>query len=137
MTVRIGILGVGEIAEAIVDGLSATARSPLIRVSPRGASTAYTLATKYPDVAVCPDNQTVVDRPCGAAADPGRHRPRDRRRPVGHHRLLHHATVVITEGDTYRMKNARHRKENPSQPWNYRTGRIPSSRHHRVFLLGH
>ena len=30
-------------------------------------------------------------------------------------RLLHHATVVITEGESYRMKDAQHRKEN-SQP---------------------
>ena len=31
-------------------------------------------------------------------------------------RLLHHATVVITNGDSYRMKDAQHRKENPNQP---------------------
>ena len=30
-------------------------------------------------------------------------------------RLLHHATVVITDGQSYRMKDAQHRKEN-SQP---------------------
>jgi hypothetical protein len=29
-------------------------------------------------------------------------------------RLLHHATVVITDGDSYRMKDAKHRKENPT-----------------------
>ena len=28
-------------------------------------------------------------------------------------RLLHHATVVITDGESYRMKDAQHRKENP------------------------
>ncbi len=28
-------------------------------------------------------------------------------------RLLHHATVVITDGQSYRMKDAQHRKENP------------------------
>lgn len=28
-------------------------------------------------------------------------------------RLLHHATVVITNGDSYRMKDAQHRKETP------------------------
>lgn len=28
-------------------------------------------------------------------------------------RLLHHATVVITDGDSYRMKDAQHRKEHP------------------------
>lgn len=27
-------------------------------------------------------------------------------------RLLHHATVVITDGQSYRMKDAQHRKEN-------------------------
>ena len=26
-------------------------------------------------------------------------------------RLLHHATVVITDGQSYRMKDAQHRKE--------------------------
>ena len=26
-------------------------------------------------------------------------------------RLLHHATVVITDGESYRMKDAQHRKE--------------------------
>ncbi|WP_305034167.1 ATP-binding protein [Mycolicibacterium sp. CR10] len=30
------------------------------------------------------------------------------------HRLLHHATVVITDGDYYRMKDAKHRKEQPT-----------------------
>ena len=30
-------------------------------------------------------------------------------------RLLHHATVVITDGQSYRMKDAQHRKEN-AQP---------------------
>ncbi|WP_345291081.1 ATP-binding protein, partial [Mycolicibacterium sediminis] len=29
-------------------------------------------------------------------------------------RLLHHATVVITDGDSYRMKDAKHRKEQPT-----------------------
>jgi DNA replication protein DnaC len=29
-------------------------------------------------------------------------------------RLLHHATVVITDGDSYRMKDTKHRKENPT-----------------------
>jgi DNA replication protein DnaC len=28
-------------------------------------------------------------------------------------RLLHHATVVITDGQSYRMKDAQHRKETP------------------------
>ena len=28
-------------------------------------------------------------------------------------RLLHHATVVITDGKSYRMKDAQHRNENP------------------------
>ncbi len=28
-------------------------------------------------------------------------------------RLLHHAAVVITDGDSYRMKDAQHRKEQP------------------------
>jgi hypothetical protein len=28
-------------------------------------------------------------------------------------RLLHHATVVITDGQSYRMKDAQHRKERP------------------------
>ena len=29
-------------------------------------------------------------------------------------RLLHHATVVITDGPVYRMKDAQHRKETPN-----------------------
>nr|WP_268968770.1 ATP-binding protein [Mycolicibacterium austroafricanum] len=29
-------------------------------------------------------------------------------------RLLHHAAVVITDGDSYRMKDAQHRKEQPT-----------------------
>jgi pyrroline-5-carboxylate reductase len=62
MTLRIGIVGVGEIAEAIVEGLNATPNPPPIQLSPRGAGTAGTLADKHSNVIICPDNQTVVDR---------------------------------------------------------------------------
>jgi hypothetical protein len=32
-------------------------------------------------------------------------------------RLLHHATIVVTEGESYRMKDAHHRKDRPSARW--------------------
>jgi DNA replication protein DnaC len=28
-------------------------------------------------------------------------------------RLLHHATIVVTDGESYRMKDAQHRKDRP------------------------
>ena len=52
-------------------------------------------------------------------------------------RLLHHATVVITDGQSYRMKDAQHRKETPNRPKNHRTGWGLLSGHQRGLQLGH
>jgi pyrroline-5-carboxylate reductase len=60
---RIGIIGVGEIGRAIVDGLcDGVAEPPEIFLSPRGARTAAELSQRYPNVRVCTDNQDVVRR---------------------------------------------------------------------------
>lgn len=60
---RIGIIGVGEIARAIVDGLcDGVQEPPAILLSPRGARTAAELAQRYPSVQVCSDNQDVISR---------------------------------------------------------------------------
>ncbi|MGW7657794.1 NAD(P)-binding domain-containing protein [Streptomyces asiaticus] len=59
---RIGIIGVGEIGRALVEGLSDGApEPPEICLSPRGAATAAQLARQYPHVRVCADNQDVAD----------------------------------------------------------------------------
>ncbi|MEU4823662.1 NAD(P)-binding domain-containing protein [Actinomadura sp. NPDC023710] len=60
---RIGIIGVGEIGRAIVDGLYHRGDdAPEVFLSPRGARTAAELSEHYEGVRVCPDNQAVVDR---------------------------------------------------------------------------
>ncbi|MCP2343213.1 NAD(P)-binding domain-containing protein [Actinomadura rupiterrae] len=60
---RIGIIGVGEIGRAIVDGLHHEAgAAPEVLLSPRGARTSAELAGRYEGVQVCPGNQAVVDR---------------------------------------------------------------------------
>ncbi|MEV5711893.1 NAD(P)-binding domain-containing protein [Actinoallomurus sp. NPDC052274] len=60
---RIGIIGVGEIGRAIVDGLyEGGDDAPEVFLSPRGARTAAELSERYEGVRVCPDNQAVVDR---------------------------------------------------------------------------
>ncbi|SDJ69865.1 NAD(P)-binding domain-containing protein [Streptomyces indicus] len=60
---RIGIIGVGEIGRAVVEGLRARGGgSPEVFLSPRGARTAAELAGRYEGVRVCADNQDVVDR---------------------------------------------------------------------------
>ena len=46
-------------------------------------------APTWPGIAICPAAVSILDR------------------------LLHHATVVITDGPSYRMKDAQHRKEHP------------------------
>lgn len=59
----IGIIGVGEIARAIVDGLHNGAETPPpLFLSPRGARTAGELSARHPNVHVCTDNQEVADR---------------------------------------------------------------------------
>ncbi|GAC67431.1 NAD(P)-binding domain-containing protein [Gordonia soli] len=62
MTHRIGIIGVGEIAEAIVDGWRRVDLDAQIFLSPRNSGTAARLAAESADVEVCSDNQEVVDR---------------------------------------------------------------------------
>lgn len=60
---RIGIIGVGEIGRAIVEGLCEGAEAPPeVVLSPRGARTAAELAGRYPSVEVCASNQEVADR---------------------------------------------------------------------------
>ncbi len=73
MGTTLGIIGVGEIASAIVDGLCAqtaraqTAQAPTadgaaIVLSPRGAERSARLAEAYADVEVAATNQEVIDR---------------------------------------------------------------------------
>jgi pyrroline-5-carboxylate reductase len=62
MTNRIGIIGTGAIAAAIVDGICASPEeSPEILLSPRSAAMASALASRHQTVRVCEDNQAVVD----------------------------------------------------------------------------
>jgi pyrroline-5-carboxylate reductase len=59
----IGVIGVGEIAAAMVEGLYAEPDgAPRVHLSPRGVAAARTLAERYPGVRVCADNQEVADR---------------------------------------------------------------------------
>lgn len=60
---NIGIIGVGEIGRAIVEGLrSGGGASPDVFLSPRGARTAAELSERLEGVHVCADNQAVLDR---------------------------------------------------------------------------
>ncbi|MEW9550301.1 NAD(P)-binding domain-containing protein [Nonomuraea sp. NPDC050783] len=60
---RIGVVGVGEIGRAIVEGLcGGGGEPPEVFLSPRGARTAAELASRYGSVRVCAGNQEVVDR---------------------------------------------------------------------------
>ncbi|MDA2810722.1 NAD(P)-binding domain-containing protein [Nocardiopsis sp. RSe5-2] len=60
---RIGIIGVGEIGRAIVEGLcDGVDTPPEVNLSPRGARTAAALADTFDGVRVCADNQEVADR---------------------------------------------------------------------------
>ncbi|MGV4926374.1 NAD(P)-binding domain-containing protein [Streptomyces sp. BHT-5-2] len=60
---RIGIIGVGEIGRAIVEGLrNGGGASPEVFLSPRGARTTAELSERYEGVQVCADNQAVRDR---------------------------------------------------------------------------
>ncbi|MEU5082044.1 MULTISPECIES: NAD(P)-binding domain-containing protein [Streptomyces] len=60
---RIGIIGVGEIGRAMVEGLcDGGGTSPEVFLSPRGARTAAELSERFEGVTVCADNQEVVDR---------------------------------------------------------------------------
>ena len=58
---RLGIIGVGAIAQAIVTGLcGGTDDPPSILLSPRGRARSGSLAARHPSVRVAPDNQAVV-----------------------------------------------------------------------------
>ncbi|MEV4569388.1 NAD(P)-binding domain-containing protein [Nonomuraea sp. NPDC049419] len=58
---RIGIIGVGEIARSIVTGLlEGDGPPPEVLLSPRGAATAAELAARYGTVRVCGGNQEVA-----------------------------------------------------------------------------
>lgn len=59
---RLGVIGTGAIAEAIVDGVRAAGLGGVIHLSPRNAEVAATLAARHDDVRVATDNQEVVDR---------------------------------------------------------------------------
>lgn len=57
-----GIIGVGAIGASIVSGLSeAVEAPPSILLSPRNSQISARLASRYPNVSVCPDNQAVVE----------------------------------------------------------------------------
>jgi pyrroline-5-carboxylate reductase len=59
---RIGIIGVGEIGRAVVEGLrNGDGPSPDVFLSPRGARTAAELSERFAGVHVCADNQEVLD----------------------------------------------------------------------------
>lgn len=58
---RLGFIGTGTIAAAMVEGLSTGLDRSGILVSPRGAGTAADLASRFPAVRVAADNQAVVD----------------------------------------------------------------------------
>lgn len=59
---KIGFIGTGTIASALVDGLCLDKSGKEIYVSPRNAERAAALAEKYSCVTVCGSNQEVVDR---------------------------------------------------------------------------
>lgn len=63
-TVRgVGVIGVGEIGRAIVEGLRhGGGASPEVHLSPRGARIAADLAERFEGVRVCASNQEVLDR---------------------------------------------------------------------------
>lgn len=58
---RIGFIGVGSIARAIVEGLCGTDDPPELLLSPRSASVAAGLAERFAAASVCASNQDVVD----------------------------------------------------------------------------
>ncbi|WP_245599740.1 NAD(P)-binding domain-containing protein [Embleya scabrispora] len=59
---RIGIIGVGEIGRAVVEGLCDGGGASPDVFSPRGARTAAELCERYEGVHVCADNQEVASR---------------------------------------------------------------------------
>ncbi|MEV0245098.1 NAD(P)-binding domain-containing protein [Nocardia sp. NPDC050712] len=59
---RIGIIGVGKLGQALVAGLYSGGDAPEVFLSPRGARIAGELAARYDGVQVCAGNQEVVRR---------------------------------------------------------------------------
>ncbi|TIU05280.1 MAG: F420-dependent NADP oxidoreductase, partial [Mesorhizobium sp.] len=59
---KLGFIGTGALTSAIVTGLkSAADNSVPVLLSPRNEEVAASLALRYPDVRVAPDNQAVLD----------------------------------------------------------------------------
>lgn len=61
-TQRIGVIGVGNIAAAMLTGLATGAQPPRsVLLSPRSAETSAALAVRFPQMRVAADNQAVLD----------------------------------------------------------------------------
>ena len=59
---RLGVIGVGNIARALLTGLATAVHPPAqILLSPRGAAHAAALAARFPTMRVASDNQAVLD----------------------------------------------------------------------------
>lgn len=59
---KLGFIGAGALTSAIVTGLKCAADNSVpVLLSPRNKEIAGSLASRYPDVRVAPDNQTVLD----------------------------------------------------------------------------
>jgi pyrroline-5-carboxylate reductase len=59
---KLGFIGTGALTSAIVTGLKSVAdNSVSVLLSPRNEEIAASLASRYPDVRVAPDNQAVLD----------------------------------------------------------------------------
>ncbi|MBL8698440.1 MAG: NAD(P)-binding domain-containing protein [Alphaproteobacteria bacterium] len=59
---RLGVIGVGNIAGALLTGLATGPRPPhAVLLSPRSAETSASLAARFPQMRVAADNQAVVD----------------------------------------------------------------------------
>jgi pyrroline-5-carboxylate reductase len=59
---KLGFLGCGTIAAAMIEGLVTAGHDAVIHVSPRNAGIASGLAARFPNVVVAPDNQALLDR---------------------------------------------------------------------------
>lgn len=62
MITRVGIVGVGELGEAIATGLSIIPNPPQIHLSPRSRTASHRLATRFTNASVELSNQEVVNR---------------------------------------------------------------------------
>lgn len=59
---KIGVIGTGTIASAIVTGFCTQKSGHTFFLSPRGAEKAASLAGQFPEVTVCSSNQEVLDK---------------------------------------------------------------------------